>query len=173
MKKYLIVAILIALFCILEGEAKKVRLSFKDDKETKNVATKTKKIPGVEIVLNDTTLVLDDKGTALIEDLSKIKFTGYEKEINSRMESFIMVNPGAFKITGFRTRVDYLDMQGRPFHSVVLEELIDVPPGESRRMDVKSWDLQHTYYYYLGNEPRKVAVPFQVEFTPLSFWIEE
>ena len=64
-------------------------------------------------------------------------------------------------------------MKGRMLHSRIVELDCEVPPEESRKFDITSWDKQHTYYYYLGNEPKKVATPFQVKFLPLSFRVKE
>ena len=31
----------------------------------------------------------------------------------------------------------------------------DIPPGETRRMKFKSWDIQRTFYYRLTGKPRR------------------
>lgn len=105
-------------------------------------------------------------------DIDQIKFAGYDKEVNSSKESFIIVNNSLLPIISMSVEIIYTDMDGRMLHLRELDINCEVPPGQSRRKDIASWDSQHTYYYYLGNEPKKVATPFKVEFRPLIITIE-
>lgn len=167
-----------------QTDAKKIKNSFKIEKEkaakpAKGEFADGKEIDGKEINVSDTFIDLsatgetEDEEQSLVNDLRKCSYAGFDKEMNSNIESFILVNPTGHSITGFRVRIDYLDMKGRMLHSRVVTLGCDVPPGENRRFDIKSWDKQHVYYYYLGNPPRRVATPFQVVFTPETFWIKE
>lgn len=151
-----------------DSHAKKIKNSFKIEKESKTLPIKDKEMQGIKINLSDT-LKTDYPE---ISRFREIKFAGYDKEPNSNRESFLIINPTESLLTGFEVRIDYLDMKGRMLHSRNITEGCDVPPGETRRLDITSWDTQHTYYYYLGNEPKKVATPFQVSFTPINFWIK-
>ncbi|MCH5229554.1 MAG: hypothetical protein J1F12_06120 [Muribaculaceae bacterium] len=152
-------------------EAKKIKNTLRVEKEEKYVI-KSSEYKGHKINLNDSVLgTLYDK--ELLSELRKVVFTGYEKEPNSKWESFLIVNPSERLITGFEIKIDYLDMNNRMLHSRNIRESCYVPKGETRKIDITSWDTQHTYYYYLGNEPRKVATPFKVAFHPVIIWIEE
>lgn len=168
-----LIAFIITL-CVFSIDGRKVRNSFKIEKEdAKSSETIRKAIDGKEIKMNDLILEKDSIITNIRNDLNKCRFAGYEKEPNSNIESFIFINESKYPIKGFEIQIDYLDMQGRMLHSRKVLEPCSIPSGETRKFDLKSWDKQHTYYYYLGNEPRRVATPFQVTFTPLSFFIEE
>lgn len=155
--KTFLTLLIIGLIGVLPIEARKVKNNLKVEKESKT----------------------KDSGKVLIEgqevqpDFVLCSFSGYDKEANSNKESFILSNPSQYILTGYEVRIDYLDMQGRMLHSRTIKEPCFIPSGETRRFDLNSWDKQHTYYYYLGNEPRRVATPFQVAFTPLRFWILE
>lgn len=151
------------------ADARKVKNSFRVDKERKTSKRTTPVIEGMEICIADS--IGESFDREIYGKLEKCSFAGYDKEPNSNIESFILINESPYLITGYNLRIDYLDMQGRMLHSRTVKEPCYVPGGETRRFDIKSWDTQHTYYYYLGNEPRKVATPFQVTFTPLSFWV--
>lgn len=153
----------------IEMSGKKIKQSLKVEKQTKQKVTTPTGSEGFEVNMNDDAA---PELKEIREQLSGCAFTGYEKEGNSNHESFILVNPSEEVICGYRVRIDYLDMQNRMLHSRELKESCYVPAGETRKFDVKSWDPQHSYYYYLGNEPRRVAIPFQVVFTPISYWIE-
>lgn len=156
-----------------DGYAKKIKNTLRIDKEKSGVKDKRLKLKGKCVNFSDSSTLLLSSDSLLFKELNLVGFSGYDKEPNSNKESFILVNPSRNCITGFSVRIDYLDMKGRMLHSRELTEQCLVPPGETRRLDTKSWDIQHTYYYYLGNEPKRVATPFQVVFTPLSFWISQ
>lgn len=164
MKKWLYISLVVLLFMGSEQVgAKKIKNSFKIEKESTLKSSKKVLPEGERIDLTDS---INSPGPGC-------KFSGYDKEVSSGMESFILTNPGEKTITGFQARIDYLDMKGRMLHSRIVEERCYVPPGESRRIDIKSWDPQHMYYYYLGNEPRRVATPFKVEIRPEALWVEK
>lgn len=154
-------------------EGKKIKTSLKVEKNTNSGKFSSADfMEGREIMVADTCATgREDAG--LRQEMRKCSFAGYEKEANSNRESFIVINDSENLITGFKVRIDYLDMQGRMLHSRELKEKCFVPAGENRKIDVGSWDKQKTYYYYLGNAPKKIATPYQVSFTPLSLWIEE
>lgn len=177
-KKYIgcrFLYVLIAGLCLCYGfssiEAKKVKntLIVKKDKKTSGQIIESE---GYEINIADSlasdSVVVSDTMTTL----RKVSFAGYDKEPNSNLESFMIINPSSLTIIGFEVKVNYLDMQDRMLHSRIIKENCEVPPGETRRMDIKTWDKQHAYYYYLGNRPKRVATPFKVEFIPLSYLIK-
>lgn len=171
MRKLIILLSALIILCPL-GEAKKIRNSFRIDK-TEDSGKDVTKIGGVPFVLADTMYCSQGDHDSILISLKEVVFAGYDKEPNSSLESFILVNPSKHAITGYEVRIDYLDMQGRMLHSRTVKNSCMVPAGETRRFDLKSWDPQHTYYYYLGNEPKRVATPFKVAFYPLTIWIEE
>lgn len=168
---------LICLFLLVTGsipaEGRKVRNTFRIEKETSKPKANKAEIPGYRIALteaggSDTS----EEKKKLTDELGECTFSGYDKELNSSKESFLLTNRSSKVITGFVVRIDYQDMEGRMLHSRLIEESCVLPPGETRRFDIKSWDSQHTYYYFLGNEPKKVATPYKVAFLPQVFWVE-
>lgn len=173
MKRGIIVTLLVFAFCISDSEAKKIKHSFRIDKSSEKVSSKKENRSGKEIFLPGSLEIENDTSISPItSELGKVRFAGYEKEPNANKESFILINPTNKTITGFRVKIDYLDMKERMLHSRTIDEKCEVPGEESRKFDIQSWDPQRTYYYYLGNEPKKVATPYKVKFTPISFRIE-
>lgn len=166
--------LLLCLILFVSGitPARKIRHSLKIEKEAKKPETGKELLEGIEVTLKDS-LNSTQMPIEWLGKLKKVSFAGFEKEANSNKESYILVNPTDLNICGYKVKIDYLDMQGRMLHSQMVTERCDVPPGESRKFDIKSWDSQHTYYYYLGNEPKKVATPFKVSFHPIAYWIKE
>ena len=171
MRKWVI--ILIVLFLPLAMEGKKVKTSFKIDKEKKEKNEKFAafKIIGEEITVSS--LPSENKEDSVAVKIEgKIRFAGYDKEANSSKESFIIINESDYTLSGIRVNIDYMDMQDRMLHSREIERSCDIPAGESRRIDIPSWDTQKTYFYHLGNEPKKVATPYKVLFHPKTFWVK-
>lgn len=154
MKVLRVLGLLLIIFSIAFNadviHARKIKNTLKIEKNSVLKNEKTIEEEGKEVALSDTTL--------------HITFSGYDKEPNSSKESFIISNFTDDTITNFEVKIVYTDMKGRMFHSRTIKENCDIPPSESRRFDIKTWDTQHTYYYHLGNEPKKVATPFDVKF---------
>ncbi|MCH5240606.1 MAG: hypothetical protein J1F38_10315 [Muribaculaceae bacterium] len=170
----------------IQVSGKKIKNSFKIEKEKKTDKKRDKRgedqvFEGIEIPMNDTVGsfqlhfagIEKEDSDILVQQIRKCGFAGYDKEPNSDVESFILINNSENPITGYDVRIDYLDMEGRMLHSRRVKEGCYVPAGETRRFDIKSWDKQRTYYYYLGNSPRRVATPYQVRFSPQYLWISE
>lgn len=174
MRRRIIVILIFSLIFASVGisEAKKVKSSLKVEKGavTSKKQRNNTKLEGREILIQDSILI-SDNDKDIYNELKKCSFAGYDKEPNSNIESFILINNSDLPVTGFKVRINYLDMQNRMLHSREITEPCFIPGKESRRFDIKSWDTQHTYYYYLGNQPKRVATPYQVKFEPISFWI--
>lgn len=149
---------------------RKVKTSYKVEKPRKEVTRPVKISEGVEITSENSDKVFP--GLEWNELLKNVGFSGYDKEVNSNQESFIVTNGSPWELTGFRVNIEYQDLKGRMLHSRLLTVPCDTPSGESRKLDISAWDTQHTYYYYLGNEPKKVATPFKVVFHPEAFWVK-
>lgn len=172
--KYYIFSLLLAFtFSCNFTYARKVKNSFTIEKEYKRSKRDKQEIQGKLILYSDSVKNFNGNTGNLKNLFLDISFAGYEKEISSNKESFILVNSSDVGITGFEVKIDYLDMQDRMLHSRIIKEACFVPPGETRRFDIDSWDLQHTYYYYLGNQPKKVATPYKVVFNTKAIWIDE
>ena len=54
-------------------------------------------------------------------------------------------------------------MKGRTLDMRNVKIDIDLPAGETRRIDIKAWDRQKVFYYHLSPVPRTAqATPYQV-----------
>lgn len=165
-------SITIIFFLPLAAEAKKIKNSFTIDKNSSEISINSEKnLAGRKILLSDS--MEGNNHPEILDDLKNVSFNGYEKEAGSNLESFILVNKSGWSILGFEIRIDYLDMKDRMLHSRIVKEQCDVPSSEARKIDLKSWDKQHSFYYHLGNEPRRVSTPYKVRFSPVAFWIGE
>ena len=79
---------------------------------------------------------------------------GYDKPLRSSRETLFVTNRSSRTLKGVELRIIYLDAKGRQLHEAVHWLPADIPPGETRRLSFKSWDLQRTFYYRLTGRPR-------------------
>lgn len=108
-----------------------------------------------------------------IDASDKVLFSGYDKTLSSSIESMLITNELPVKIGKVSLRIVYLDMKGRMLHSRELVLTCDIPSGETRKTDFRSWDSQHTYYYYKGPAPRRSVTPYKVKVTLLGVSTDE
>lgn len=103
--------------------------------------------------------------------LDQISFSGFEKPQSSMLESFFITNSTDRTLTGVTLYIEYLDAQGRQLHKRFLRLSCDVPPGETRRAELKSWDKQNTFYYRDSAPSRRQGASFTVRFDPVAYWL--
>lgn len=99
-------------------------------------------------------------------DTSAVAFYGYEKTLRSSRETFFISNRTSRKIAAVTFTIEYLDSDGRQLHKRTETTPIEIPPGETRRADIRSWDSQCTFYYHTSPPPRTSAIPYSVAITP-------
>lgn len=103
---------------------------------------------------------------------SLIRIAGYDKPLNSRVESFFITNLLDRELTGIDVRLTYSDTSGRMLHEMTRHINVIVPPGATRRVQFPSWDRQQTFYYRRGRRPRTANVtPYDVRCTVISIII--
>lgn len=172
MIKYLTLLLLPFLFCP-QADARKVRQSLKIAKEKKSSSKSSKNDFGKELPAGEDSYVMLRNGSQVHFCPDSVSFAGYEKEANASSETFIIVNNSEAPLSGIKVKIIYKDLQDRMLHSRTVSQKCQIPPRESRKIDIKSWDAQHTYFYYLGNEPKKVATPYKIEIQPSAYYIED
>ena len=92
-----------------------------------------------------------------------VRVAGFDKALRSRVESVYISNLTDGSISEFALEITYRDMKGRELHKAVHTIQIDLPSGETRKVDFPTFDTQGIYYYHLTPRPaRASAVPFKV-----------
>jgi len=95
-----------------------------------------------------------------------IQFCGYEKALRSSKETIFITNLTDSIIAKATFTIDYLDTDNRLIHSRRICQKLNIPPSQTRRYDLPSWDTQKSYYYIHGAKPRKSATPYDVRIKP-------
>lgn len=93
-----------------------------------------------------------------------IAVAGFEKPLRSAYESMYITNKTASKVDGMGIEITYSDTEGRMLHRVSHDISAEIPSGETRLIEVKSFDRNGLYYYRLSPVPprAKHATPFDV-----------
>ena len=103
--------------------------------------------------------------------IDQVTFAGFDKKINSSMESFFITNHTDRTLTAIALYIDYLTPDGRQLHKKYYKLACNIPPGETRKADIKSWDTQHSFYYVKSAPPKGGGSPFTVKFDPIAYYL--
>ncbi len=95
----------------------------------------------------------------------EIGLYGYEKAQQSATESFFLTNNTGREIVSIAVSISYFNMRGEKLHSRTEEVKCDIPPSETRKIDLKSWDRQRLWYYF-GSHARHTdfSNPYDIRF---------
>lgn len=120
-----------------------------------NVKEDTDNVRKITITKNDSAGIFD-------RITEKIRFYGFDKTLTSTKESFFIINGLDSTLTSISIEITYFDMHRRQLHKSVTSVDCNIPGGETRRVDIKSWDTQKAFYFHQSAKPRRQATPFDV-----------
>lgn len=95
----------------------------------------------------------------------RISLSGYDKTLYDRNETFYVSNRTPFRLSRVVVKMVYTNESGEMLHEQTYDIACDIPSGETRQLSVRSFDTQHTHYYYKSRKPRRSAIPYKVEYT--------
>lgn len=102
-------------------------------------------------------------------DPSSITIRGFNKRASDAKESFLITNNMKQRISAVRLLMRYATMTGELLQERTVNIPVSLKPGETSMVQVKSFDLQRTFYYYAGPKPRKDATPFKVAYRLVGY----
>lgn len=103
--------------------------------------------------------------------IDQIAFSGYDKKISSSSESFFITNNTDRTLTAVTLYIEYLTPDGRQLHKRFYKLGCNIPAGETRKADIKSWDTQHSFYFVKSTPAKGKGAPFTVKFDPIAFYL--
>lgn len=156
-KRISLITIIVAAV-ILTCQGKKQRLSLP------NATTKKGEYGYVSTAGGESRAISRNDSLTFASYLKAIKFSGYDKKVSATRESFHISNNSCDTIKHITVKIDYLSVDGRQLHSRKADIETELPPGETRKADIRSWDTQKTFYYYRSQKPRSAATPYKVRF---------
>lgn len=120
----------------------------------------------------DTTAAATVLADTIAPARGELRLSGFDKPLRSRTETFFVTNSLAdttATVVSLTVRLDYSAMDGRQLHSAERTVRCHIPPGQTRRVEVPSWDRQQTFYYHRNSPPpRAQGTPFKVSSTVVS-----
>ncbi len=159
-RRCVILTLIILLFSIPSTEARKIKTKHSIPKQTEK-SIKAESQDSIISISSDSVIFVDKIRPA-------IRFYGFDKTVTSTMESFFIVNDLKENIKGMEIQITYFDMQGRQLHKRTISLECDIPAGETKRTDTKSWDTQKSFYFHQSVKPKRQATPFTVKLDLLS-----
>lgn len=145
----------------IQGEARKIGYKVKDS-GAKSESVETRMTKGsLKVTANDTT------GRYRTD---QVVFTGYDKPQNSAKESFFIINNTDRTLKGVILNINYNTPDGRQLHNRTEKIPCDIPAGETRKVDISSWDTQHSFRY-TDSKGRPEANIFTVTFSPYIIYL--
>lgn len=97
-------------------------------------------------------------------DPNAVSLKGYSKRASDAKESFFITNNTKQRMSAVHLLLRYTTMQGEMLTQRTVTVPVSLKPGETKLVEVKSFDVQRLFYYYAGPQPRKQATPFKVAF---------
>lgn len=97
-------------------------------------------------------------------DPNAVTIKGFSKRASDSKESFFITNNTKHRMSAVRLLLRYTTMQGELLTQRMVTVPVNLKPGETKLVEVKSFDVQRLFYYYAGPQPRKQATPFKVAF---------
>ncbi len=103
--------------------------------------------------------------------LDQIQFTGFDKTLRSGKESFFIRNITDKVLTGVVLYIDYRTPDGRQLTKRFLKLTCSIPSGETRKVDIPTFDTQHSFYYMDSEHRGRRGNPFKVIFDPVAYYL--
>ncbi len=104
---------------------------------------------------------------------SKILFLGYDKNASSSVESLFIKNNTTFHISSLYIELNYLTPDGRNLHKRNVKISLSIPAGETRKVDIKTWDPQHNFHYIKSIPSKRPSSPYDLSISLLSATVSE
>ncbi len=163
-RRFVFLILTLILFTIPSLQARKIKTKHSIPKQTE-MSIKAESSDSIISIATDSLTLVDKIRPA-------IRFYGFDKTLGSSLESFFISNNLDSEISGLDILITYFDMQGRQLHKRNAHLDIKIPPHETLRTDIKSWDTQKSFYFHQSAKPKRQATPFSVKIDLLSLTID-
>ncbi len=97
-------------------------------------------------------------------DPNAVTLKGFSKRASESKESFFITNNTGHRMSAVKLLLRYTAMSGEMLTQRTVNVPVNLKPGETKLVSIKSFDVQRLFYYYAGPQPRKQATPFKVAY---------
>lgn len=108
----------------------------------------------------------------IIRDSINITISGYDKPLTSHYETLFATNNHSDTILSITIQLNYTTLSGQQLHARQVNIPCNIPSGETRQLQFKSWDTQFNFYYYLSPRPRHRSTPYKATHRIISATIK-
>lgn len=143
-------------------------IGFNTNLSAKRIKTTINPLQTTNRNIDDYMVINNDETDSLFQQIS---FYGFDKPLSSTIETFFLQNRSENTIKKVVMEMEYFTIDSLQLHKRMVEIDCDVPPQETRKIDIKSWDKQKSYYFHQSVKPRRQATPFKVIFNPKICYI--
>lgn len=120
------------------------------------------------------TIYADCPDSSDAQYVRRIGFSGYDKKASAEKESFFITNNSDRTLTGVSFYIVYSTLDSLQLHRRLVELDCSVKPGETEKFDIRSWDTQKSFRYYLSETPRRRrSTPYIVSFEPVRIYLKK
>lgn len=137
-------------------------ITIKMDGRTRTTRKNLRSIEVPVVALESSDGLLPDSLTQV--DPNAVSLKGFSKRASDSKESFFVTNNTSHRMSAVRLLLRYTTMNGEMLTQRSVTVPVDLKPGETKLVSVKSFDVQRLFYYFAGPQPRKSATPFKVAF---------
>ena len=102
---------------------------------------------------------------------SQFVYTGFDKPQSSATESFFLSNHTDCILEEAAIYIEYLTQDSIQLHKRFVKFQCHIPAGETRRVDIRTWDKQRSFYYEKSTPGRRGGTPFIIRITPIAYYL--
>ena len=132
------------------------------DARTRTTRKNLRSVEVPVVVLESSDGLLPDSLAGVDPDAVTLK--GFSKRASDSKESFFITNNTSHRMSAVRLLLRYTTMDDEMLTQRQVNVPVNLKPGETKLVNIKSFDVQRLFYYYAGPQPRKQATPFKVAF---------
>lgn len=101
--------------------------------------------------------------------ISKLIFLGYDKKTAAAHETFFIENRSDVPLSAIELEISYYNAAGKQIHKRKETISGEFPAGETRMVDIQSWDKQKSFHYAKSISSKTGSTPYTVRFKVLSY----
>lgn len=107
------------------------------------------------------------RDTVVFPSGDSVSVAGFEKPLRAMKETMFITNNTGTPVVDVGLDIVYTDLKGRMLHRATYNIEAAIPAGETRRVEVPSFDTSGLLYYHLSPLPARAtnATPFDVKVT--------
>lgn len=135
----------------------------------KRISTKLKAPPKSSYDPDRKNRIYSSQKEEFEEVAKRLTFLGYDKKTSSAKESFFVENGSETPLSSIELEITYFTTAGKQIHKRTVELKEAFTPGDSKKVDIPSWDTQKSFHYLKSTPSKNGSTPYSVRFRVLSF----